>query len=202
VVISPQVELEMPKINAYVVQGQSLDDVSQVYSNVTAESLAQANNIQPDAVLRVGAPLTLPEDAWGSAPPAATNPGAGCVQYAVPNSVYNQITGSVTPAPSVTPPAEVSRRCDRSVAGYPGFDWLVTADGNASRRTRAPFRRMPRLDHLRERGGPPYHHRNGKKDDGDFGPAWRDTHTDVQRPGSIPVHVHYHPDMKAWLFVK
>ncbi|HSE46880.1 MAG TPA: LysM peptidoglycan-binding domain-containing protein [Gemmatimonadales bacterium] len=204
-VISPQVQLEMPKINAYVVQGQSLDDISQVYSNVTAESLAQANNIQPDAVLRVGAPLKLPEDAWGSAPPAATNPGTGCVQYAVPNSVYDQITGSVTPAPSVTPPAQVSTQVRiESSQVTPGFDWVVTADGTAQPPNQgvvsmnAPasitFANVVGLHTITV---------NGKKDDGDFGPAAGVTRTlTFNDAGEYLFTCDYHPDMKAWLFVK
>lgn len=202
--IGPEVELELPKIDAYVVQGQSLEEVAEAFANVTAESLAEASNVEPDAPLRVGTPLTLPEEAWGTAPSDAINPGTACVQYTVPNSVFEQITGEATPPPAVTPPTEVTNEV-RILATQqtPGFDWTFVADGTELPPNEgvvlmdAPatitFENVVGLHTITV---------NGEKDDGDFGPRVETRTLTFEEPGEYYFTCDYHPDMKGWVFLQ
>ena len=90
--------LALPEIKAYVVKGQTIEDVAKVYSNVTADSLAQANGVAADPLLQIGQPLLLPADTWGTAPGIGTkNPGTACVQYAVPVVVFDRSWGTRRP---------------------------------------------------------------------------------------------------------
>jgi LysM repeat protein/mono/diheme cytochrome c family protein len=93
--ISPDVVVRLPKIDAYVVQGQSLEDIAKTFSNVTAASLAEAQDppVEPETVFPVGAQLILPADAWGSTPPDTINQGTACLQYTVQQSTYEAIIG-------------------------------------------------------------------------------------------------------------
>lgn len=94
--------LVMPKVDAYVVRGQTLDQAAGAWANVTGASLGSANELPVDAVLRVGQALRLPETAFGSRPPDTLNAGTACVQYAVPNRVFEQIFGGGGPAEPFT----------------------------------------------------------------------------------------------------
>jgi len=127
--LRPEVILQLPKVNAYSVKGDSLDDVAKTFSNVTAQTLGQANGIAADAVVRIGQNLKLPDDAWGTAPSDARNPGTACVQFAVPESTFSELPGVGTPAATATPPANVSQTV-RIEAGP--NDWVVVADGQKS----------------------------------------------------------------------
>lgn len=90
----PTVVLNLPAgIDAYRVRGQTWDDVAAGYGNVTGASLAEANGLATNVSLRIGQSLSLPEDAYGSAPPDTINRGTACVQFAVPNSIYEAIVG-------------------------------------------------------------------------------------------------------------
>ena len=51
--LAPEVVIELPKIDAYVVQGQSLADAAAGYGNVTDGTLARANGLQADTVVAV-----------------------------------------------------------------------------------------------------------------------------------------------------
>ena len=108
-----------------MVQGQDLEAVAKGYGNVTADSLAAANEIQPNSNLYVGTQLHLPDDAFGSAPPDAKNPGTACVQYAVPSNIFDEIAGEKTP---VTQPPTVSTNVE--IVAHAN-DWTVTASGQA-----------------------------------------------------------------------
>jgi len=128
--LTPDVVLQMPAIDAYIVQGQSLEQVADGYANVTAASLAAANSsdaqtLDAETVLAVGTQLKLPDDAYGSAPPDAKNPGTACVQYAVPSNVFEELSGARTPA---TKPANLSNTV--TVAANSN-DFTFTADGQA-----------------------------------------------------------------------
>jgi len=127
--ISSQVIIAFPKVDKYVVQGQDLTAIAKTFSNVTAGSLGQAQNppVPANTIYAVGTILILPADAWGSAPPNTVNTGTACIQNAVPESVYQQITGG-TPSAGPTAPAEVSK--DVTIASN-ASDWTVTADGKA-----------------------------------------------------------------------
>lgn len=89
----PTVILNLPQVDNYTVRGQTFDDIAKGYGNVTGQSLADKNGLDPSTVLRVGQEMTLPEDSYGTAPPDAINSGMACVQYAVPNNIFDQITG-------------------------------------------------------------------------------------------------------------
>ena len=109
--ISPQVVIQLPKVDAYVVQGQDLEALAKTFSNVTAKSLGKAQNppAEPNAIYAIGKTLVLPEDAWGSAPPNTINNGTACVQNAVPQSVFETISGTPSAGNgSATPPAQTS----------------------------------------------------------------------------------------------
>ncbi|MGE5596290.1 MAG: LysM peptidoglycan-binding domain-containing protein [Hyphomicrobiales bacterium] len=122
----PDIVLQLPKVNAYTVTGQSLEDLAKTYSNVTAESLAEANNVPANAVLRIGQNLRLPDDAWGSAPSDAINPGTACVQFAVPDSTFQTLPGLATPEAETEKPTQAANEV---VITANANDWTVTADG-------------------------------------------------------------------------
>jgi plastocyanin/mono/diheme cytochrome c family protein len=89
----PSLQLALPKIDAYVTRGQTLDEAADIWGNVTGSSLASANDLPADAVLLVGQGLQLPADAYGGEPPDTPNAGTACVQYAVTNAVFESIFG-------------------------------------------------------------------------------------------------------------
>jgi LysM repeat protein/plastocyanin/mono/diheme cytochrome c family protein len=125
--LSAEVVLKLPPVDKFQVKGQSLDDVAQAYSNVTADSLGQANSVPANVILLIGTKLNLPADSWGSTPANTLNNGTACVQHAVPNSVYaNLLPGAATPA--VTAPATLSTTV--KVEAH-ADDYTVTADGTA-----------------------------------------------------------------------
>ncbi|HKS92226.1 MAG TPA: LysM peptidoglycan-binding domain-containing protein [Tepidiformaceae bacterium] len=129
--ISPQVVLKMPAIDHFIVQGQTLTDLAKGYSgapNDIANDFAKTNNIPVDAILRVGQSLQVPLDSAGTVPPGTINDGAACVQYAVPNNIYQAIPGVSTATATVTAPAAVSKTVE---IDSHADDWTVTADGTA-----------------------------------------------------------------------
>jgi plastocyanin/LysM repeat protein/mono/diheme cytochrome c family protein len=89
--VIPVVVLNLPAVEAYQVRGQSWEDVAEGYGNVTPEALAEHNELTVEDTLRVAQQLGLPPAAYGSAPPDAINQGTACVQYTVPNSIYEAI---------------------------------------------------------------------------------------------------------------
>jgi len=120
---SPTV-LKLPKIDAYVVQGQSLEDVAKGYGNATADDFAKANGA-PDgkSLLRIGTTLKLPQDIWGEAPAGSANPGTACLQYTVPQSVFEDVTGLSKPPEK---PATVASKVTIDANAN---DFTIVADG-------------------------------------------------------------------------
>ncbi len=118
--------LKLPKVDAYLVQGQSLEDVATGYANTTADDFAEANNApNGDALVRIGTSLKLPEDAWGTAPAGSPNTGTACVEHAVPSRVFEELTGAGGPPAK---PAAVSNTV--SIVANAN-DWTLSADGTA-----------------------------------------------------------------------
>lgn len=115
--------LQLPQVDAYVVQGQSLADAADGYSNVSAESLAEANGIAADDQPVVGKSLEMPEDSWGTAPPSTVNDGAACIQHVVAQNIYDDITGG---GAGFERPEEFSQEVSVTAGAN---DWTVTADG-------------------------------------------------------------------------
>jgi len=129
--ISPQVVLKMPTIDHFVIQGQTLQQLAKGYSGSPddiATDFAKTNNIPVDAILRVGQSLQVPLDSAGTSPPGTINDGSACVQYAVPDSIYQSIPGVSTATATVTAPTNVSTTVEIDSHSN---DWTVTADGTA-----------------------------------------------------------------------
>ncbi|MBI5946773.1 MAG: LysM peptidoglycan-binding domain-containing protein [Chloroflexi bacterium] len=199
--LDSRVLLKLPKIDGYIVQGQTLEDVAKGYSNVTASSLAEANkdknpNLTKDSIVRVGTVLSLPHDAWGTAPPTTPNSGTACVQHAVGKSMYDQITGAVKP---VTKPTTVSKAVD-VVAN--ANDWTLTADGTAQAANQgvALIAKGTAVKFLSKTGV----HTitiGGKKDGADLKQGDERTIT-FGTAGEFKITCDYHPDMKATIFVE
>ncbi|MDZ7729125.1 MAG: LysM peptidoglycan-binding domain-containing protein [Dehalococcoidia bacterium] len=91
--LSTEVVIDIPKVDEYTVEYQTLEESAEGFGNVNAQSLAQANDLEVGQVLRIGTELSVPEDAYGNAPPDAINDGSGCVEHAVPDSILAQIRG-------------------------------------------------------------------------------------------------------------
>ncbi|WBL34735.1 LysM peptidoglycan-binding domain-containing protein [Tepidiforma flava] len=123
--LSQDVVIRLPNIDRYTVKGQNLEEVAAGFSNVTAATLAEANGIQANSILAIGTALKLPDSAWGTAPPDAINPGTACVQYAIPNAVFETLPGLGTPV-SITKPENFST--DVKIDAH-ASDWTVIADG-------------------------------------------------------------------------
>lgn len=123
--ITPDVIIDLPKVDAYVVVGQSLADIAATLSNVTAASLAAAQDPPAEAntVYAIGTTLRMPDDAWGSAPPDAINPGTACVQHAISAADFDRLFNPVEPP---TRPNVQSQTLE--VAAHAN-DWTVIADG-------------------------------------------------------------------------
>ncbi|MCL4240513.1 MAG: LysM peptidoglycan-binding domain-containing protein, partial [Dehalococcoidia bacterium] len=200
-------ELKLPKIDAYVVQGQSLDDVAQTLSGTTASMLAQANSVKSDDVIAIGTSLHLPEDSWGSAPPDQINPGTACVQYALPQSVFDTLpgVGSATPAAEPTEPTDVSTNVTIfATQTVPEFDWIVEADGTRSGSNNGAVKVAVGTGIVFENvAGLHTITINGTADKPDIGPAAGDKRTiTFNEPGKFLITCDYHPAMKGWVWVE
>jgi LysM repeat protein/mono/diheme cytochrome c family protein len=196
-VLSPDVIIELPNIDGYVVQGQSLEDAAGGYGNVTASSLADANGVQEDTVLAIGTQLVLPDDAFGSAPPDAINPGTACVQYAVTASAFECVVNGDCGG-GVPVPEEISTSVQVEAHAN---DWTVTADGeekepNAGAAkilvgTVVNFASIVGLHNITING-------ETEGEDINTGDTRDITFND---PGDFEITCSYHPDMFAALFV-
>jgi LysM repeat protein/mono/diheme cytochrome c family protein/plastocyanin len=127
----PVVVLNLPEVDSYRTRGQTWDDVAENYGNVTGASLAEHNELDTTFSLRVGQQLGLPEDAYGSAPPDAINQGTACVQYAVPNSIYEGIvTGNFggEPFEGTVVAVDASRYLQTEIVLPPGIDYTMSFD--------------------------------------------------------------------------
>ena len=201
--------LTLPKGAGYVVVGQSLSDVAGTLANTTAGMIAEANGLKSDSVVPIGTALVLPEDSWGSAPSDEKNNGTACVQYAVPNTVFNTLpgVGSGTPAASGEPdePDVVSTNVTiLATQTVPEYDWIVDADGTRSGSnvggvkvavgTAITFENVAGLHTITI---------NGTANKPDIGPAAGDKRTiTFDEAGKFTITCDYHPAMFAWVWVE
>jgi len=203
--LDAELVLQLPKVQRYVVQGQSLADVAQGFGNVTAQSLAAANGISdPNTVVAIGTQLKLPEDAYGTAPPDSRNPGTACVKYAVPNSVFETLPGVGTPQPPPEPPAEFSTNVEvRATNRTPGYEWTVIADGQEQTPNQGKVKIRPGTEvRFVNEAGLHTVTVNGNKVAADIA-APGDTRTYVfENTGDFKLTCDYHPAMLAWIFVR
>jgi len=196
--LSQDVVLQLPKIDRYKVKGQTLEEVAKGFANVTAATLAEANGIQPDSVLAIGTTLKLPKSAWGTAPPDAINPGTACVQYAIPNAVFQTLPGLGTPV-SITKPDAFSTNV---VIEAHANDWTVVADGQ---------RQQPNMGGVKVKPGTTITFTsivglhnivfNGEAQ----GPDLKQGDTrqiTMNTPGEYKVTCDYHPPMLAYIWVE
>ncbi|MEX0783005.1 MAG: LysM peptidoglycan-binding domain-containing protein [Dehalococcoidia bacterium] len=201
--IGPDVVLALPKVDAYVVQGQTLEEVADGYANGDVDDFAETNEIDdPEAPLRVGTPLVLPEDVWGTAPSLSVNLGEGCTQFTVSESVYDDIIGEE--GDSEGPPVPAQQSTDVDIVGNSN-DWTVTADGTAmppnegvvavARGTTINFRAAVGV-HTITLGGDTEEVVND-----DFVAPDTDTVT-FNDPGAFQILCDVHPAMLAWVFVQ
>jgi LysM repeat protein/mono/diheme cytochrome c family protein len=200
-------ELKLPKIEGYVVQGQSLDDVAQTLSGTTASMIADANGLKSSDIVAIGTSLHLPEDSWGSAPPDQINPGTACVQWAVPQSVFNTLPGVGTSTPAAEPgePDEISTNVTIfATQTVPEYDWIIEADGVRSGSNTGAVKVAVGTDILFENvAGLHTITINGTADKPDIGPAPGDKRTiTFNEPGKFYITCDYHPAMKGWVWVE
>lgn len=123
--LATHIEIALPKIDAFKVEGQDLEELAGTFSGTaTADDWGEVNGVPANAILYIGQTLKLPDDVWGSAPPDAVNLGTACVQYAVPNSVYqeNVLGISSTPDKPTTQVKDVTINANAS-------DWTIVSDG-------------------------------------------------------------------------
>jgi len=207
--LSQQTVLTLPRGAGYVVQGQSLSDVAGTMANTTAGMIAEANGLKSDSVVAIGTSLLIPEDSWGSAPSDEKNNGTACVQYAVPNSVFNTLpgVGTGTPAASGEPdePDVVSTEVTiLSTQTVPEYDWIVQADGQKSASnvggvkvavgTAIVFENVAGLHTITI---------NGTANKPDIGPAAGDKRSiTFNEAGKFTITCDYHPAMFAWVWVE
>jgi LysM repeat protein/plastocyanin len=118
--------LDLPRIDAYVVDGQDFTAVAEDYGNVTGASLASANGHSPDDVLRIGTQLRLPDASYGTAPADAINLGTACVRHAIPDAVYQNLFGEPEDFPPDEAPEDFTE--ELVIRSY-DIDWTFDADG-------------------------------------------------------------------------
>jgi LysM repeat protein/mono/diheme cytochrome c family protein len=204
--VTADVVLQLPPIRAYRVQGQSVADIAEDYANVSAQSLAEANQISPDAPIRVGSTLRLPEDAWGTAPPTALNPGTACVQFALPQAIYETLPGVGTPRAAPQRPAAVSQQVVIE-AGLEGgeFFWRVVADGQRQPNNQGAALIRPGTAVRFVNVNPGLHSItvNGQDRAQDISAQGDErTVTFEQANTTFQITCKYHPAMHAWLFTE
>lgn len=200
-------QLKLPKIDGYVVKGQSLADVALTLANTTAAMLAEANGLKSSDVVAIGTSLHIPQDSWGSAPPDQKNNGTACVQWAVPQSVFDTLpgVGTATPAAEPAEPSTVSTTVTIfATQTVPEFDWIIEADGvrsepnagavKVAKGTAITFENVAGLHTITI---------NGKADKPDIGPAAGDKRTiTFNETGKFIITCDYHPAMKGWVWVE
>lgn len=200
--IGPLVIINLPKVTAYVVQGQSLADVAKGYSSVTADSLAEANksknpDIKPNSILRIGTSLNLPADAWGSAPPETVNPGTACVEHAVTSDgLLILINGIVEPpARPVTTSKIIEIQANET-------DWTVVADGTAQEKNRgAVLIDVNTVIKFVNKVGLHTIDLNGEKEGDDF-TVGQTRDRAFPTAGTFKITCEVHPQMAAWVYVQ
>lgn len=194
----PEVILQLPQVDGYVVQGQTLADLAATFSNVRARELAEANGIPEDAILRVGQNLRLPDSAWGNAPSTTINPGTACLQHIVPQSVYEEISGTGSAREIERPETPASELRVEAHAN----DWTFIIDGEESEPnegvalipvgTEVLFVSVQGLHNIVL---------NGEVQGDDINTGDERTIT-FDTPGEYEVTCDYHPDMWGYIFVE
>lgn len=196
-VVPVSVVLSLPKIDAFKVEGQSIDDIVQSLSGeATAEDFGEVNGIPANAILYIGQTLALPEDVWGSAAPDAVNLGTACLQYAVSDSVYQ---GIVAP---VAPPEKPAERSTDITIYADATSWVVDADGKVSEPNRGTIlvARNTVVDFVGRVG---IH--NIFIDDEEVDPDFRANETTTftfADAGEFVIECRIHPGMNAYVWVE
>jgi len=198
-ILGSEVVLRLPPVDGYEVRGQTLAEVAEDFSNVEPEELAAANDLEPDEAIRIGTALRLPESAWGTAPPDTRNPGTACVQYAIPQAVFEQLPGVGEPAAPVERPETPST--DVLIKGI-NNDWVVVADGQEQPPNRGVVL-IPRGTVVRFEGVSAVHtiNLNGTKEGEDLR-IGETRELTFNSPGTFVITCDYHPSMLANIFVE
>ncbi|MGK2965109.1 MAG: LysM peptidoglycan-binding domain-containing protein, partial [Tepidiformaceae bacterium] len=199
--ISSLVVLNLPPIDGYVVQGQDLAAIASGYGNTSAASLAEANGVAADALLRVGTPLHLPEDAWGAAPSTATTSGEICIRNAVSAGAYDDLFGA-GPVEDPEAPEEVSTEVE--ILAHAN-DWTIVADGEEGEPNRGAvtvasgteivFTAVEGLHSVTVDG------ENVTDDISATGEAQQTYTFEGPADTKFTITCIYHPDMRAWVFI-
>ncbi len=197
VFISPAIVLALPKVDKYAVQGQDLTAIAKTLSGVTPTVLGKAQKppVEPNFVYAIGTPLIMPPQSYGSAPPDAKNPGTACVENAVPQSKFGELSGTVV---KPAPPTTISR--DVLLEGNSN-DWTLTADGakqaankgavSVAAGARINFKSLVGLHTVTV---------NGKKEVDQFAPGA--SYQFTAQTGEYKMTCDFHPDMLAYVFVQ
>ena len=196
--LSQDVVLQLPKIDRYTVKGQTLEEVAKGFANVTAATLAEANGVEPNSVLAIGTNLKLPKSAWGTAPPDTINPGTACVQYAIPNAVFETLPGLGTPVTIEKPDAFSTQVTIEAHAN----DWTVVADGQRKEPNRGGVKVKPGTTiTFTSIAGLHNIVFNGEAQGADLKQG--DTRQiTMNTPGEFKVTCDYHPPMLAYIWVE
>ena len=194
----PDVLLNLPEVDGYIVKGQTLAELAATFSNVRARELAEANGIPEDAILRIGQNLRLPDTAWGSAPSTTINPGTACLQHIVPQSVYEEISGTGGRQEIEKPEQAASELRVEAHAN----DWTFIIDGQAQQPnegvalipvgSQVVFTSVQGLHNIVL---------NGEVQGDDLTQGSERTIT-FDEPGEYEVTCDYHPDMWGYVFVE
>lgn len=199
-----EVTLVLPPIDAFVIEGQTLEEIAEGYGNVTAESLAAANGFAADDVLRVGTVLQLPPEAFGTAPGDAINDGSACVQHAVSQSDFQNILGEGDGGDGDFPPAEAPEEfTDELVVRSYEIDWTFEADGEELEPNRGVVKIRPGSSVLFENVGQILHSvtRNDETEDAQFTPG-SSLELEFPEEGEFRITCDYHPEQDGYIFVE
>lgn len=197
--VGTQLVLELPKIDEYTVQAQTLDDLTGQFGNVTAAGLAEENGIEEGAPLRVGTVIHVPPTAYGGAAPDAINNGTGCVQYTIPSNVYDELVGDAF-NPDVAP----EEFTEELVVEANSNDWTFVADGNAQPANEGVVKVAPGTEVLFQNNvGIHTVTINGtKENDQDLGAGIEEFRFTFEDTGKYTITCDYHPAMLGYIFVE
>ena len=202
--VTHEIVLDLPQVDAYVIQGDDFSDVADEYGNVNGAELAQANGYTEDDVLRVGTQLELPDHAYGTAPADAVNTGEGCVQHAVTEGTYASIVGDPDAVEDDFPPAEPPEDfTDELVIRSHNTDWTFDADGEELEPNRGVAKIRPGTTVLWENVGPTLHTVTigGETEDPNFaeGDTFEFTFNET---GEYQITCDFHPEQDGYVYVE